>query len=393
MNRFLLALIACVWLPSAMASPLYHASIPLDNGAQTSQQAAKKQALIAVLTKVSGQREVSDNPAVEQAQQDVDGFISQLGYGESKDQSDGAAQRTLEVGFDSQKIRAVLRQAGLPLWGSPRPAVLVWLVDDRDGDRQIIWEQSGRPVIDQLRDAAAIRGLPVLIPVGDFDDLMAISSSDLWGGFIDPVEQASQRYQPDGIVIGKLTEQGIRWQFFPDTSDMQSDQTRGQANNAQAMIDTIADYYAEQTGVVLDNDDERASLQIAIAGMDNGDDYVDLERTLAGLNALQQVHLAELNDDTLIFDVRLAASQQALINELTANRHIRLMTPQEREARTMAPAEEQDSTMLEDKSETAVSDTDSDKQTTELLFATPALTDSRDADSTDNQRLWFVWTS
>jgi hypothetical protein len=82
------------------------------------------------------------------------------------------------------------------------------------------------------------------------------------------------------------------------------------------------------------------------------------------------VHLAELNDDTLIFDVRLAASQQALINELTANRHVRLMTPQEREARTMAPAEEQDSTI-----------------------ATPALTDSRDADSTDNQRLWFVWTS
>ncbi|WP_025673283.1 DUF2066 domain-containing protein [Salinivibrio socompensis] len=389
MNRFLLALIACLWLPGAMANNLYHASIPLDNAAQTSQQAAKKQGLLTVLSKVSGQRDVSDNPAVEQAQQDVDRFISQLGYGENNDQTNGHSPRTLEVGFDSQQIREVLRKAGLPLWGSPRPSVLVWLVNDRDADRQIIWEQSERPVIDQLRDAAAIRGLPVLIPVGDFDDLMAITSSDLWGGFIDPVEQASQRYQPDGIVIAKLAEQAIRWQFFPDASQMQSEQTRGQANNAQAMIDILADYYAEQTGVVLDNDDERASLQIAIAGVENGDDYSALERTLAALNALQQVHLAELNDDTLVFDVRLAASKQALINELTANRDIRLMTPQEQQAHTMASTEA-DSPKSEDNAVSVVSENGRDAQSTEL-FVTSRRTDNRDMGSTGNKRLWFVW--
>ncbi|OOE41004.1 hypothetical protein BZG00_02535 [Salinivibrio kushneri] len=384
MNRFVLAFIACIWLPSALANDLYHASVPLDNGAQTSQQAAKKQGLSAVLTKVSGQRNLSDNPAVKQALQEVDSLITQLGYGEHEQGADGATQRTLEVGFDSQQVREILRQAGLPLWGSPRPSVLVWLVDDRGLERQIIWEQSERPVIDELRQAAALRGLPVLIPVGDFDDLMAISSSDLWGGFIQPVEQASERYQPDGIVIAKLTDQGIRWQLFPEANQMQTNQTRGQASDASAMIHSLADYYAQQTGVILDQDEDSASVVIAIGGIESGDDYVALEKTLANLNAVQSVHLRKLNDHTLVFDAQLAASQQALIKELTANREVRLMTMQEQEAytaRTSPTASESANTAQPavelEQGDQAVEQGESD------LVPEPQ--------PSAEKRLWFVW--
>ncbi|WBA12369.1 DUF2066 domain-containing protein [Salinivibrio kushneri] len=388
MNRFVLAFIACLWLPSALANDLYHASIPLDNGAQTSQQAAKKQGLSAVLTKVSGQRNLSDNPAVKQALQEVDSLITQLGYGEHEQGADGATQRTLEVGFDSQQVREILRQAGLPLWGSPRPSVLVWLVDDRGLERQIIWEQSERPVIDELRQAAALRGLPVLIPVGDFDDLMAISSSDLWGGFIQPVEQASERYQPDGIVIAKLTDQGVRWQLFPEANQMQTNQTRGQASDASAMIHSLADYYAQQTGVILDQDEDSASVVIAIGGIESGDDYVALEKTLANLNAVQSVHLRKLNDDTLVFDAQLAASQQALIKELTANREVRLMTMQEQEAYTAST------------SPTASEAANTAQPAVELEQGDQAV-EQGESDSTQTlvpepqpsaeKRLWFVW--
>ncbi|OOE90941.1 DUF2066 domain-containing protein [Salinivibrio sharmensis] len=388
MNRFVLAFIACLWLPSALANDLYHASIPLDNGAQTSQQAAKKQGLSAVLTKVSGKRNLSNNPAVKQAQQEVDSLITQLGYGERDQGADGATQRTLEVGFDSQQVREILRKAGLPLWGSPRPSVLVWLVDDRGVERQIIWEQSERPVIDKLREAAALRGLPVLIPVGDFDDLMAISSSDLWGGFIQPVEQASERYQPDGIVIAKLTEQGIRWQLFPDANQMQTNQTRGQASDATAMIHSLADYYAEQTGVILDQSEDSASVVIAVGGIENGDDYVALEKTLAALNAIQGVHLRELNDHTLVFDARLAASQQALVKELTANREVRLMTTQEQEAYTASTSQ-----AASKKENTAQPDADLEQgdETAVQAVSDSTQTAAPEPQPSAEKRLWFVW--
>ncbi|OOE59163.1 hypothetical protein BZG13_04500 [Salinivibrio sp. ML323] len=387
MNRFVLAFIACLWLPSALANDLYHASIPLDNGAQTSQQAAKKQGLSAVLTKVSGQRNLSDNPAVKQALQEVDSLITQLGYGEHEQGADGATQRTLEVGFDSQQVREILRQAGLPLWGSPRPSVLVWLVDDRGLERQIIWEPSERPVIDELRQAAALRGLPVLIPVGDFDDLMAISSSDLWGGFIQPVEQASERYQPDGIVIAKLTDQGVRWQLFPEANQMQTNQTRGQASDASAMIHSLADYYAQQTGVILDQDEDSASVVIAIGGIESGDDYVALEKTLVNLNAVQGVHLRKLNDDTLVFDAQLAASQQALIKELTANREVRLMTMQEQEAYTASTSP----TASEAANTEPAVELEQGDQALEQGESDSTQTLAPEPQPSAEKRLWFVW--
>ncbi|WBA09332.1 DUF2066 domain-containing protein [Salinivibrio kushneri] len=390
MNRFVLAFIACLWLPSALANDLYHASIPLDNGAQTSQQAAKRQGLSAVLTKVSGKRNLSNNPAVKQALQEVDSLITQLGYGERDQGADGATQRTLEVGFDSQQVHDILRKAGLPLWGSPRPSVLVWLVDDRGAERQIIWEQSERPVIDKLREAAALRGLPVLIPVGDFDDLMAISSSDLWGGFIQPVEQASERYQPDGIVIAKLTDQGIRWQLFPDANQMQTNQTRGQASDATTMIHSLADYYAEQTGVILDQNEDSASVVIAVGGINNGNDYVALEKTLANLNAVQGVHLRQLNDDTLVFDAQLAASQQALIKELTANREVRLMTSQEQEAYTANTSPT--ASDAQHTTQTAV-ELEQDEKAGEQGESNSTQTAAPEPQPSAEKRLWFVWQS
>ncbi|ODQ00903.1 DUF2066 domain-containing protein [Salinivibrio sp. SS2] len=381
MIRFVMAMMAMLWLPSAFASNLYHASVPLDNGAQTSQQAAKQQGLLDVLVKVSGQRDIADNPSVQNRLNDVDGLITQLGYGETARTENNESVRTLEVGFDSQQVQALLRDAGLPLWGTPRPSVLVWLVDDRSAEREIVWEQSDVALVDALRDSAAKRGLPVLVPVGDFDDLMAISASDLWGGFIGPVSDASQRYQADGIVIAKLIPQGIRWQFFPDASDLQADQQRGQGDSA-AMINAVADYYATRTAVVFDQNDDSQAVTLAIAGVQGGDDYVQLERTLAGLNALQSAHLAELEGDALRFTVRLAASQQALINELTANREIRLMTPQERldyaGSEKMETSPQQPAGSALDSSEEGVRL--NNEQTLE-----------GDVLAEDDTTLWFVW--
>ncbi|OOF24920.1 hypothetical protein BZJ19_10680 [Salinivibrio proteolyticus] len=383
MIRFVMAVMAMLWLPSVFANNLYHASVPLDNGAQTSQQAAKQQGLLDVLVKVSGQRDIADNPSVQNRLNDVDGLITQVGYGETARTENSESVRTLEVGFDSQQVQALLRDAGLPLWGTPRPSVLVWLVDDRGAEREIVWEQSDVALVDALRDSAAKRGLPVLVPVGDFDDLMAISASDLWGGFIGPVSDASQRYQADGIVIAKLTPQGIRWQFFPDASDLQSDQQRGQGDSA-AMINAVADYYATRTAVVFDQDDDSQAVTLAIAGVQGGDDYVQLERTLAGLNALQSAHLAELEGDTLRFTVRLAASQQALINELTANREIRLMTPQERldyaGSEKMETSPQQPAGSALDSSDEGV-----------RLNNEPTL--EGDVLAEDDTTLWFVWQS
>lgn len=163
----------------------------------------------------------------------------------------------------------------------------------------------------------------------------------------------------------------------------------GQARDAQAMIDMVADYYADQTGVLLDQHDESASIVIAIAGVSSGKDYVALEQTLAGLNALQNVHLGELKDDTLVFDARLAASEQALINELTANREIRLMAPQERAMRMNNATEPRVSGEGQD-SMVPVSEGGSEP-VNQMPNENDRMATLSASERTMDKRLWFVW--
>ena len=81
-------------------------------------------------------------------------------------------------------------QAQLPSWSPNRANILVWMVEEQGYDRNIAWEHSESSNVAALRSAAKLRGLPITIPGGDFDDVTGVNVSDLWGGFIEPIGQA-----------------------------------------------------------------------------------------------------------------------------------------------------------------------------------------------------------
>src|SRR5690606_41001353 len=115
---------------------------------------------------------------------------------------------TLWAQFDGVSLSRALRQAGLPDWGTERPDVLVWLAVDDGGDRYLVSESGGQHIAPLVRQAARRRGLPVTLPLLDVEDQRALLFSDVWGGFFGRVETASQRYQPQVILTGKLQRTG-----------------------------------------------------------------------------------------------------------------------------------------------------------------------------------------
>src|SRR5690606_4302440 len=155
-------------------------------------------ALQQVLVKVSGQRDIASNEVIQKALENSGSYVSQLGYGNEQ------GQPVLEISFDSEKIRTLLTQANATFWSEQRPIVLVWLVEEANRDRAIVWDQSGNNLQANLNLAAAHRGVPVLLPIGDFQDVTAISVPDLWGGFSQPIANASTRYQPDAVLIARV---------------------------------------------------------------------------------------------------------------------------------------------------------------------------------------------
>lgn len=320
LRTFIFVLAFVLGQTSAIAASIFSAEVVLDDSDAATEQAAKETAFVDVLIRASGQSDVGNNPVIQKALPTVNQYITQLGYGDVK------GQRSLVLGFDDRKVRTLLTQAQATYWGTPRPEVLFWLVEDSASQRNVVWEQSASPFINQLKSEGERRGLPVLMPVGDFDDVVAVSIPDLWGGFAGPIAEASARYKPAGVAVVKVHNNRISWLLFPNAADMGKDApVEGRASGSQAfatMVDEIADFYAQRLAVNLGVADSGAKV-LKISGLDDAEDFFVIERTLKALNSVAALRLESITDGTVTFRVSLLASEDIFHNEMMVDRRLR----------------------------------------------------------------------
>src|SRR5690606_10007099 len=109
---------------------------------------------------------------------------------------------------DHAAINALLRSHHLPVWGSIRPATLLWLAVEEHGRRRLVSANDTETVAATVVAVAERRGLPVHFPLLDLQDLRRIQPSDVWGDFRDVIESASARYNAQVILSGALARDG-----------------------------------------------------------------------------------------------------------------------------------------------------------------------------------------
>lgn len=330
MLRLAFLLLCLLALPvKAMTNvDLYKAQVVLPAG-KNAEELARRQALEQVLIKVSGQRNVSKNEVIQKALAKSNQYISQFGYGEWQ------GKRTLVLGFNNQLIHNLLTQAQLTLWGSQRPVLLVWLAEEENYDRSIIWEQSGSTLTKQVRFSAEQRGLPVSIPVGDFDDITAISVPDLWGGFVRPIAEASSRYPSDSVLVAKVVRLAggdvkLYWQLFNDeptsmlTSQRLPIEGRTQGSEADAiatMMNTVSDYFAKQYAVRLGGESDEG-VTITVLDVNSPEDFFHLEGVIKKLSSVANVQVNQLKGNEVTFSVSLLTNATEFQRELLLDSRI-----------------------------------------------------------------------
>ncbi|MGL5674277.1 MAG: DUF2066 domain-containing protein [Plesiomonas shigelloides] len=236
---------------AAEVNDFYLVRLPA-SGAQLT-DAQRSEALDDMLIRYSGLRELPASPALQSAQQQAGRYIAQT---QTRNEN---GEKTADVSFDPAAVQHLAQTLGLPVWNHDRPAIMLWLVDNRGnnsaGERRIMLDQEYSAAREQLRQVAMERGIPLLLPLGDLEDNMAVSASDVYGNFINPIAAASLRYQPDAVLVASLNNDSLTWHLYdaaPDklqTSLPQSqeytlpgapDQTVGE------MLEQVADYYAKK---------------------------------------------------------------------------------------------------------------------------------------------------
>ncbi|MCD9496287.1 DUF2066 domain-containing protein [Photobacterium carnosum] len=332
MLRFALLFLAVLVLPvqAATVNDLYRTQVTLIGSDQQADQAAREQGLANVLVKISGNTDILNNATIKTAITNSGRYVSQLGYS----QVDG--QRAINLSFDKNQIKQLLIKSKASIWKDQRPNILVWMVDNDGQQRNILWDQSTNALVNDTKQAADSRGLPLTFPVGDITDETAVNASDLWGGFIDPIAVASTRYHADGLLLVKAQQQpdgnvSLNWQFYPQqpskiaTAEVQpiTGTTSGTlAQSSNKMINQVTDYLANKYAVVLGGV-AGGKVNIEVDNIQSTENFFALEKMLNGLTTVNSANAMRIKGDSVIFQLNLQGSEQAFHQEISHDDQVR----------------------------------------------------------------------
>lgn len=219
-SMLLFTLLASIDVFASTTVSVNEARVAVSDQSARTQRSASKDALSQVVVKITGQRNALNNSAVKSMLSQHQQYLR--AYRFEVDDS-----QLYYVGeFDAQTVINELRQTGLPVWGQRRPDTLLWLAEqDDESNRRIIADGMSNEINVTLRRVANERGVPIVFPLMDLDDSLAISVYDVWGRFVLSLKQASARYQPDYIVGARLYE--VQDNAVPDIEEARK--TREQA--------------------------------------------------------------------------------------------------------------------------------------------------------------------
>ena len=336
-SRYLVIFSVFLWMTvlpltcvSIEVDDLYVAEVLVPNENSTHLRAAGKSGLLQVLVRVSGDAQVQEHPLVKEALRRPADYYYQYSF-ESTNRSlpvtlgNGPAQ-LLRLNFEPSAIARLLREAGLPVWGSNRPSVLLWVVINEGADRRIVNETDASDIVANLSMQAKRRGLPVLFPILDLEDTARISAAEVWGGFLRRIGEASQRYEPDVVLTARIREESGRWvgkwsyRLDEDWFSLEF-VAMSVSDLAKQLMDRIADELAARYSLT----SSRATIALSVRGVTDLNDYAALSAYLEKLTPVLSSTVVNLKGDTARYELNIEGQLLQLVEIIELDERLILL--------------------------------------------------------------------
>lgn len=280
---------------------LYEASVEVEDRTANSVGAGYTRALEQVLIRVTGYRRIEPGDGAHELLGSARKFVQQYRF-----LDDGR----LWVRFDEDAVNAELVARSERVWGGERPETLMWLaLDNGRGERALLGSEDVGDMPDLLRERAAQRGLPLLLPLNDAADMQSLTFSDVWAGFDDKIAEASERYGADAVLIGRaqLQQNGqwrVRWTLMMGATQAQA------LGGLEAGIDLAADRFAELFAVR--GSPQSGDLMLTVSGVEGFAEYGAVASYLEQLSVVESLAIDEASADGVRFRLRLRAEPEML---------------------------------------------------------------------------------
>lgn len=300
---------------------LYEAWVPVADQSEASREAGFKQGLEMVLKRVTGKAHVSALPEGAELIKQVDSLVSQFNYRAfpEEDRTEDWQRYYLQVSFNENALNGLLRKASLPIWSASRPPVLFWIAHEEAGRREILGSDTPSMLKDGIGKAAQGWGVPVIYPLHDFEDALALATSDLWGLFVDPIQQASRRYGVNSIMAVRVWP-SIKGEGFVNARSLFLFQRQAISNDyrdistqdlADKLMTTAAGQMGSYYAVAADGSPGRP-VRVMVDGVDSVSEYANVLNYFDGLTAVRGVLPVKVRGSQVLLEVNIDGSMEQL---------------------------------------------------------------------------------
>jgi hypothetical protein len=295
---------------------LYSGEVFVSSQSQADRDAAIPDALIQVLQKLSGQRELPVSPMLNELLNDASRLLRSYRY-TTVDLTAGDGSITEELRLVAQFMQPgvdqIVRQAGLPRWRRERPEVQLWVVLDDGLNRQLKPLEYGY-TWESVEQIAAMRGLPVSWPELDEEEIQLVDMRLVWGGFTDYLVErgapedgvaiiAARRVGPQWTVRWNLASGSQSWVW--QTSDVSL--VYAVAEGTHQMVDKIA-----LANTIAASDQGVWTIDVSIGEVNSANAYVRCLEYLQNLSLVNAVEITAADPGRVHFRLQLNASKEHL---------------------------------------------------------------------------------
>jgi len=361
MRRFFLVWALSVMSMAALSpavavevSGLYEAEVPVTGQSREERVAASRTALEEVLVKVTGSAEVLQQPEIVKLLDQADQWVQRYQYRAappvpqappametpppepaaqipaSNDTSElipaeapppPAPGQLLWMAFDRETINQRLAEAGLPVWGVNRPRTLLWLAVEDNGERYLVGGDNRSDLQKIITDQARHRGLPLSLPLMDLQDQAALTVTDVWGDFSDVILNASERYQADAVLVGRvyLTAPGQwegHWTLYHRGANSSWDSTAAaETDVVMAGVGGATEQFAKRYALTL-TADAADSMTLTIDNIASLNDYAHALNYLQSLDPVAAVQIVRVEGDAVSYRLKVRGEPQAVVRSI-----------------------------------------------------------------------------
>jgi hypothetical protein len=297
-------------LAYADATPnLYMASVPSQSQSEEERQILIKQGLEQVIERLSGETEIARNPEMKRALDNASDYLEQYSY----------KGNVLEMKFSPEQVNQLVYKSGKPTVSQPRQSkIVVWLaLEDEQQQRRLIGSETDPKIQSYLAELSHQNGIPVILPLMDLEDVSAVSVTDVWGQFPLVLQQASQRYGANAILIGRIrqlkgNEWQANWQLMADKNPP-TWEVRGRSLE-DVIAQGIHNASGQFKGRASDETSPRAGygkakpFLIGVENVQSAGDFNKVEAYLRSLNQVVDVNVSQIVGNGVIFEITMSSN-------------------------------------------------------------------------------------